>query len=184
VLLLVLVTSSCSSDDSDSDSPPAAQSTAGGSSFEIETVATIGQVSGKLGHGDRKRLVNNVTEVAQRWFNAAYVAGDYPRSDFKDAFPGFTTVAKARAHQDQNLLTNKKIGTKISDVTPTQSRLWIDVLAPHKHPVGVTARFELEFRTDGDLARKVKVHGRLLMTKHKGQGWRIFAYDVAKSSRA
>lgn len=184
LVLLALVTTGCSGDDSEPDAPPAAQSTADGASFEIQTVAKVGQVSGKLPRADRKRLVNGVTAVVQRWFNAAYVAGEYPRSDFNDAFPGFTSGAKARAHGDQNLLSNKNIGSKVEDVTPTKSRLWIDVLAPNRHAVGVTTRFELAFTTAGDYARKVKVHGRLLMTRQPGKGWRIFAYDVSKSGRA
>jgi hypothetical protein len=184
LLLLALAATSCSGDDSDSDEPPAAQSTADGSSFEIETVAEVGNVTGKLPKADRQRLVNGVTAVVQRWFNAAYVGGDYPRSDFKDAFPGFTPGAKTRAHGDQDLLTNKSIGAKVEDVTPTKSRVWVDVLAPNKHAAGVTTRFQLEFKTEGDYARKVSVHGRLLMTRQPGKGWRIFAYDVSKSSKA
>jgi hypothetical protein len=125
-----------------------------------------------------------VTKVVQRWFNAAYVAGEYPRKDFADAFPGFTRAAGDEARRDRKLMSNADIGARISDVTPTRSRVWIDVLSPNKRAVGVTARFELRFRTEGDLTRKVVVRGRLLMTRHQGSGWRIFAYDVSKSARA
>ncbi len=185
LLFLALVTTSCSGDDgSDSESPEPAQSTASGSTFAIETETTVEQVVGRLSRPDRKRLARSVTQVAQRWFNAAYVAGDYPRSDFGDAFPGFTRRARADAERDKVLMTNKPIGSRIDGVTPTRSRVRIDVLSPKKRAVAVTARFRLGFRTEGDLVRDVTVQGRLLLTRQPGSGWKIFGYHVAKSSQA
>jgi hypothetical protein len=184
VLCLALATSACSGDSSDSGDPPEpAQSTATGGSFEIRTRTTLAEVTGKLPRRERKRLAANVTKVAQRWFNAAYVGGDYPRSDFQDAFPGFTPGARAEARRDRMLLTNKSIGSRVDDVTPTRSRLWLDVLAVRKRAVGVTTRFALGFRTDGKVSRDFTVTGRLLMTRTKG-GWRIFGYDVARGRGA
>jgi hypothetical protein len=184
VLCLVLVTSACSGDDPEPEGPSApAQSTATGASFEIQTRTTVAEVTGKLPWRERKRLSATITKVAQRWFNAAYVGGDYPRSNFEDAFPGFTPGARAEARRDRRLLTNKAIGSRISDVTPTRSRLWLDVLAVRKRAVGVTARFALGFRTEGELSREFRVTGRLLMTRNNG-GWRIFGYDVARGVRA
>jgi hypothetical protein len=148
--------------------------------FEIQTRTTIGRVVGRLPHKDRKRLADAVTPVVQRWFNAAYVGGDYPRKDFSDAFPGFTAGARAEARRDLGLMTNQGIGERIEGVTPKASRLRLDVLAVRKHPSAVTARFRLAFRTEGDLERKVQVGGRLLLTRSDG-GWRIFGYHVAKS---
>ena len=81
-------------------------------------------------------------------------------------------------------MTNKLIGSKIDDVTPTRSRIWIDVLSPRKRAVAVTARFRLGFRTEGDLARNVTVRGRLLLTRQPGRlGWKIFGYHVARRLR-
>jgi hypothetical protein len=85
--------------------------------------------------------------------------------------------------RDQVLMTNKWIGPRIDDVTPTVSRLRLDVLAVRKRPVGVTTRFLLKFRTEGGLTRRVQVQGRLMLTRQKS-GWRIFAYDVAKGVEA
>jgi hypothetical protein len=184
LLFLALVTTSCSGDDDSDSGSPEPQSTASGSAFDIKTEATVEQVAGRLSRPDRRRLAQSVTKVAQRWFNAAYVGGDYPRSDFRDAFPGFTRGARADAERDKDLMTNKPIGSKIDSVTPTRSVLWIDVLSPNKRAVAVTARFRLGFRTDGDLARDVTVRGRLLLTRKSGSGWKIFGYHVAKSSQA
>jgi len=187
VLCLALGTGACTGDD-DSPATPgessaAPQATDDGKSFEIETRTTLGKVAGRLARKHRQRLPGTITEVVQRWFNAAYVGGDYPRSDFSDAYPGFTPGARDEARQDRVLLTNKGIGSRIDDVSPTLSRVWLDVLAVRKRPVGVTARFLLKFRTQGDLTRRVRVKGRLMLTKQES-GWRIFGYDVAKGGRA
>ena len=148
--------------------------------FEIKTRTTIGQVVGRLPRKDRQRVADAVTPVVQRWFNAAYVGGDYPRKDFTDAFPGFTAGARSQAFHDRKLMSNRAISDRIEGVTPRTSRIWIDMLAVRQRPVAVTARFLLAFRTKGDLERKVKVHGRLLLSR-SDKGWRIFGYDVAKN---
>jgi hypothetical protein len=53
------------------------------------------------------------------------------------------------------------------------------VLAVHGRAVGATARFVLRFRTEGKVARKIEVRGRLFLTPGP-DGWRIFGYDVTK----
>jgi hypothetical protein len=150
------------------------------STFQIETTTTVGQVVGRLSKHDRTRLSQSITPVVQRWFNAAYVGGDYPRNDFRDAFPGFTSGARTEARHDLGLMSNDAIGGRISGVTPKASEIALDVLAVRKKAVAVTARFRLAFKTQGDLERRVGVRGRLLLTRAK-PGWRIFAYHVAKT---
>jgi hypothetical protein len=150
------------------------------STFQIETRTTIGRVVGRLPKHKQKVLVRTVTPVVQRWFNAAYVGGDYPRKDFKDAFPGFTPGARDLAFRDRKLMSNRDISERIDGVTPKASRIKLDVLAFHKHAAAVTARFRLAFKTEGDLVKRVNVNGRVLLTRAK-PGWRIFAYHVAKS---
>lgn len=150
------------------------------SAFQIETTTKIGRVVGRLPKQTQRRVSRQVTPVVQRWFNAAYVGGDYPRKNFRDAFPGFTPGARAQARRDIRLMSNVDVGDRISGVTPKVSELWLDVLAVRKHAVAVTARFHLAFKTQGDLERRVGVHGRVLLTRAK-PGWRIFAYHVAKT---
>jgi hypothetical protein len=183
LLSLSLGATACSDDaeggDTTSQPPlPSGQPT----TFQIETTTTIGRVVGRLPKQKQKLLRNAITPVVQRWFDAAYVGGDYPRKDFDDAFPGFTSGARAEARRDIKLMSNDGIGDKISGVTPKTSQIALDVLAVRKNAVAVTARFRLAFKTEGDLVRRVGVRGRLLLTRSKdGGGWRIFAYHVAKS---
>jgi hypothetical protein len=184
-LSLALGTAACSGDDEpDPGAEPTApgQETDNGREFEIETVTTIGRVVGRLPRRDLNRLERKVTGLVQGWFNAAFVGGDYPRSDFRKAFPGFTAGARAEARREQRLLTNRGLGSRIDEVTPTASRIRLDVLAVNRRAVGATARFLLEFRTEGKADRRVRVQGRLLLTR-EAAGWRIFGYDVAKGSR-
>lgn len=180
-LVLVLGAGGCSGDD-EPDPAPAGQSTDQGETFEIETRTTLGRVAGRLSRADRQRLPDAVTEVVQRWFDAAYVGGEFPRSDFKDAFPGFTRRAAAEARQDRDLMTNAAIGDQVDQVTPTKSRIRLDVLAPGGRASGATARFVLAFRTEGEVERRVQVRGRLLLTRENG-AWRIFGYDVTRGDR-
>ena len=165
------------------DTTPPAQPTEQAETFEIETRTEMGRVVGRLPRSDQRRLRESVGAVVQRWFNAAYVGGDYPRSDFHDAFPGFTPGARDEAKRDKALMTNITHGSRIDDVTPTRSQIRLDVLSVRKRPVGVTARFLLGFRTEGKYERRVAVRGRLMLTRQES-GWKIFAYDVAKEGRA
>ena len=185
LLFVSLGASGCSGDEdtpsseSSSSAPPLP--TEDPSEFQIETHTSIGQVVGRLSKDDRRRLPDKITGVVQRWFNAAYVGGEYPRKSFADAFPGFTPGARKEAERDMGLLTNQSIGRRITGVEPTHSRLLLDVLAVRKRPVAVTARFRLGFRTEGR-ERVYRVLGSLRLV-HRDSGWKIFAYDVSKEGR-
>jgi hypothetical protein len=180
LLCLSLGATACSDDSQGGDAGSQPLPSGDPSTFAIETTTTMGQVVGRLPKHDRKRLSESITPVVQRWFNAAYVGGDYPRNDFSDAFPGFTAGARTEARHDLELMSNDSIGMRISGVTPKASEIALDVLAVRKKAVAVTARFRLAFKTQGDLERRVGVRGRLLLTRAK-PGWRIFAYHVART---
>ncbi len=120
-----------------------------------------------------------MAHAVDEWFDAAYVGGDYPRTDYSASWPGFTTGAKADAEDDKALMSNQDIGTEVSSVWATARRVSVDVLAVRGHAQGATARFVLKFKTDGDVQRKIEVSGRLFLTPSP-EGWRIFGYDVTK----
>jgi hypothetical protein len=149
----------------------------------IETTATLGKVTGKLPKAKRSKARQQVAHAVDEWFDAAYVAGDYPRDDFSTSWPGFTTGAKADAQVDKGLMSNQDIGSDISSVEAMARKVTVDVLAVKGHAQGATARFVLKFRTDGDVRRKLEVRGRLFLTPGP-DGWQIFGYDVTKGRAA
>lgn len=150
--------------------------------LEVEPVTKSGTIVGRLPKKDRARVELAISERAVRFLDAAYLAGDYPRADFRDAYPGFTRGAAKLARKDRALLTNQPIGDRIDDVTPTGITVEVDLLAVNKHAVASTAHVELAFRTAGKVQQRVRVQGRLLMTKKDGR-WKIFAYDLSKGAR-
>lgn len=179
LLTIALAATACTDDAGSPDEPDSDAPGSSAAPAPLKTTATIGRVTGKLAHGARGPLKRKVSAVVDRWIDAAYVAGDYPRSDFKDAFPGFSTGARAEAHSDIELMTNVALGDRIDGVEATKRRVQVDVLAVKRIAVGVTAHFVLDFDTLGDVERSQHLKGRLYMTRHNG-GWKVFGYDVTK----
>ncbi len=149
----------------------------------LETMATLGKVTGQLPKGKRSKVRQQVARAVDAWFDAAYVGGDYPRNDFAASWPGFTAGAKVDAKADKADMSNQDIGAQIDAVEATTRKVTVDVLAVKGHAAGATARVVLKFRTDGEVTRKVEVRGRLFLTPTP-DGWRIFGYDVTKGRGA
>lgn len=162
--------SSGNRDASTSDGPPNAQIT-----------SALGKVTGKLDQQASRQVQARVTRVVDEWFDAAYVAGDYPRTDFAEAFPVFTRGAATRARTDRALMSNATLGSKIDDVHVYHRDLRIDVLAVDGRAAGVTVRFALGMRLSGEIDRRDRVSGRLFLTHGPGR-WQIFGYDVNRMS--
>ena len=127
------------------------------------------------------RVIDRVTAVVDPWFDDAFL-GDFPRSDFADAFAAFTKGAAADAQRDLDILSNAGIADQIDSATATNRRVRLDVFAPEGHPRGVTANFVLDFDTTGDLEEHLRVHGALYLTKDKGE-WKVFGYDVDEAEQ-
>lgn len=180
LVAVLLATGACTGDDPADDTPERPSEEA---VQEVPLVTRVGVVTGKLQPVRRKALAGRVGDIVGAWFDAAYLEGDYPRTSFADAFPGFTRDAAALARRDRDLLTNFRIGPKIDGVVPLRKSVKVDLLSPGRHPVGATARFRLAFRTSGDLERRVVVSGRLMLTRVHGT-WKVFAYDVRRSAVA
>ena len=183
LLALTLGVGACSgSSDGTDGSAPADRSAATGTTRPaLATEVRLGKVTGTLSKKGRRHLAHAVGTVVDGWLDAAYVEGDYPRANFRDAYPGFTGGARADARHDRALMSNQGIGRRIDGVTALKRTLSLDALVVHRRPVGVTAHVVLRFRTSGDLARKVEVRGRLFLT-HGPHGWRVFGYDVSKGA--
>lgn len=180
LVAVLLATGACTDDEPTEDTPETPSEEA---VQEVPLVTSVGVVTGKLQPVRRKALARKVGKTVDGWFDAAYLEGDYPRTDFADAFPGFTRDAAALARRDRDLLTNSAVGSRIDGVVPLRKRVKVDLLSPGRRPAGATARFRLAFLTTGGLERRVVVSGRLMLAKVKGD-WKVFAYDVRRSVRA
>jgi hypothetical protein len=143
----------------------------------------VTHVAGAL-DGQRERdLVSGVGATIASYVDDAFLAGPYPRADFSRAFAGFTTGAAHRAGADQALLTNRPLGSRTRSVRATRRTAYLSVLAPRGTVAGVTATLDLQLlvsRTDGTAVR-VRLHGRLLLSRDPGRPWTIFGYDLARS---
>jgi hypothetical protein len=97
LVLLVPLTSACQSSAEPSAAPERlsrsdAQATL--ASNPSPTKVGIHRVHGRLPVARRKAVRRQVGAVVDRWWEAAYLGGTYPRSSFHAAFPGFTAAAE------------------------------------------------------------------------------------------
>jgi hypothetical protein len=184
LLVLVAASTSCSGGDDKTEAPapsPSASRSSSAPPREVTTQVSLERVPGHLPGEVRQRVRRQIGDLVDRWFDAAYIGGRYPRNDFHDAFPGFTVSARAQAHHDKALMTNQPLAKRIDGVRATQRLVWIDVLPAGGRAAGATARFRLEYTTTGDVRKSVAVRGRLFLTPGP-DGWKVFGYDVAKGT--
>lgn len=180
--VVALVAGGCSSGSDDEPTAGAPSSSGTPAPATVTTAVSFGQLAGKLPRPRRQQLTADVRQVVDGWVDAAYVGGDYPRTDFAGSWPGFTARARAKAQRDGDLMSNRDIGGSIDGVEVEKRAVRLDVLSVGQKPVGVTARVVLRFATTGETAQDVRVTGRLYLTKGK-QGWQVFGYDVSKAAR-
>lgn len=177
-LTLVASVAACSGDEEPREDPGSDAETGQEAPPSLETTARLGRVVGRLGTAERSRLQASVTQVVDAWVDSAYL-GDFPRTDFSDAFPGFTRRAAADAAADAALMSNKQVASRVEEVVAERRRVVIDALAVTRRPVSATARFVLALRLEGELQRTDRVRGRLFLTR-SGDAWRVFGYDVRR----
>lgn len=151
-------------------------------SHPAPTHTRIHRVYGRLPEPRRKAVRLQVGRVVDRWWDAAYLGGTYPRSSFPAAFPGFTDGAEQRARADKALLTNQARAPHVDSVQPRRKEVSLDILATDRQARSVTAHFVLRFDSTGTRPATTTVRGRLFLTRKRG-AWRIFGYDVAKGSK-
>jgi outer membrane murein-binding lipoprotein Lpp len=182
VLATVLVAGGCSSDDEGEPTPTdSTGSASGGEAVPLQV--TVGKVNGRIKAKDATAVATRVGSVVDGWWQAAYVGGKWPRTDFAHAFPGFTQGAAADAKKDVALMTNQTIGGQVSTVTAQVRKIVVDLLAANQHAAAATARFTLVFSTTGKFAKQVTVQGQAFLTKGKEGNWKVFGYNVTRSSK-
>jgi hypothetical protein len=147
----------------------------------VPTVVTLQHIGNRLDTERRARVKAKVTEAIDPFFDGAYL-GEFPRSDFADAFATFTQGAATDAESDLDIMTSAAIADQIDSATATKRRVTLDVFAFQGHPRGATAHFFLDFDTTGTLEASMRVRGELYLTKVKGQ-WKVFGYDVDEAEQ-
>ena len=75
-------------------------------------------------------MVGGVRAALAGYFDAAFLSGPYPRSDFAGSFGSFTPGAARRARGDVALLTDRRFGATTHAVRATRRTAYISVLAP------------------------------------------------------
>lgn len=176
------------SDDADapkpSSSPVPSASTGAAPTLEARPVpltVRVTRVAGRLDKKARASLERNIGRTLDRYLDAAYLGGDYPRRDFDDAFAAFSRPAARTARHDRGFLTNAALAGSTTAVLPKQKKAWLSVLAPNRVAAGVTARIRLVYVDVREAAdQRVTVDGRLLLTRKNSGGWHIFGYDVSR----
>lgn len=144
------------------------------------TVVVLGQRVGQLPPKRHRQVAQRVASVVDGWWDAAFVEADYPRRRYQDSFPGFTRTAAAQAWQQRDLMTSARLGPRIDALVPLRRRVAVDVLSTRQVPRGATARVRMDFRTAGEVERRIRLQGRLVLTYLRG-GWRVFGFDVTQS---
>jgi hypothetical protein len=183
-LLLLVTTVGCTGDGPEPERPRPSPSTpaptAAPTPRSVPWRVQVTHVAGELRAPGRRALAVRVGRTISAYVDAAFLRGDYPRSDFADAFGSFTSGAARLARRDQALLTNRTLGPTTRSVRATRRTAYLSVLAPRRAVAGVTAAVDLVLVVDrGTRAdQRVRVQGRLLLTRDTRGRWRIFGYDV------
>jgi len=177
----VAIVGGCSQDDpkrSKGDEPSASASETP-EKPPVTTQVVVGKVTGTLGEQQKQLLKDDVKAIVDAFFENAYL-GEFPRTSYDKAYAAFTAGARKDAQRDADLLSNKPIADRIESATGVKREVSLDVLAVKGKAEGVTARFTLAFDTAGDLTRRERVKGYLLLDIEKGE-WQVFGYDVIRS---
>ncbi len=182
VLGMAIGLAGCSGGDDDEDQPAGDGDRSTSSALVepgIDTRVEVGEVVGDLPKKPARDVAADVAGVVDRWLDAAYVAGDYPRSKFGEAYPGFTEDAAKLAAEQPGLMSNTGVADRVDTVTATRRVVRVDVLAPKGDAAGATAHVNLVIELAGKVERTDQIRGRVLLTRARG-GWRVFGFDVER----
>ncbi len=144
----------------------------------VRTSVVTGARVGRISPQQHRQVARRVAVVVDRWWDAAFVEGDYPRRRYQGSFPGFTKVAAAQAWRQRDLMTSARLGDRIDDLVPLRRRVAVDVLGTRGVARAVTARTRMDYRTSGEVKKRIRVEGRLLLTFDRG--WKVFGFDVTQ----
>lgn len=186
LLAVVLVLGACTDDAPTPPEPPAPTETTASpppvpqaAPLEVRIVG----VAGRLPRPARKVATRRVSDTVGDYLDGAFL-GEFPRTTYAGAWTHFTPAAKRRARNDLGVLTHADRGARIASVVPLQQQVRVHALAPRRKLLGATARVRLVLRVahaDGTVQR-VRIAGRLLLTRAPDRSFRIFGYDLRRAS--
>jgi hypothetical protein len=151
----------------------------------VKSTAKLIHVQGRFPKNRRQAAAANVAKVVDRWLQAAYVGGDYPRatSTFTaKSFPGFSKGAIAQAGKQMSLMSSATIAPDIDGVEVVSSDVHVDLLANNNHPVGAVARVRLVYDTTGDRESRQTVRGSLDMVPTE-TSWAVFGFNITREEK-
>lgn len=120
---------------------------------------------------DARRFVARAVDA---WWDAAYL------HDGNGRYAYFTPRTRRQALADSRLMTIRGLAPRSGEPPRAVRRtVVVDLLGSRGRPVAATARFRLGVRVEADRAQLLRVTGQLQLTR-TGEGWRVFAYDVAR----
>ncbi|NGN92111.1 hypothetical protein G5C66_05090 [Nocardioides sp. KC13] len=151
----------------------------------VKSAAKLIHVEGKFPKSRHQAVATNVAKVVDRWLQAAYVGGDYPRatSTFTaKSFPGFSKGAVAQAGKQMTLMSNATIAPQIDGIEVVSSDVHVDLLANNNYPVGAVARVRLVYDTTGDRESRQTVRGSLDMVPTE-TSWAVFGFNITREEK-
>jgi hypothetical protein len=144
---------------------------------DLEVRARVTRVAGTLPQQRRDHLADVTGRIVEDYVRSALLEGRA-----RPAFTGFTPGAKRLAEHDRRMLTLAHGDD--ARVEPRRVAAYLNVLAPHGHMVGATARLEVSLRvTDADGNHPVHLGGRLFLTPTP-RGVEVFGYDLQRAGKA
>lgn len=167
------------------DKPAASSSASPPPAPTVKSAAKLIHVQGKFPRSRHQAVAANVSAVVDRWLQAAYVGGDYPRatSTYGNVFPGFSKGAVAQAGKQMSLMSSATIAPHIDGVEVVSSDVHVDLLANNNHPVGAVARVRLVYDTTGERESRQIVRGSLDMVPTKSS-WAVFGFNITREEKA
>lgn len=208
VALVLAGLSGCTSEAAPPDTPTPET---GEQTAPLRVSAPVTRVAGRLSDRDRLAVRRQVEALVADYVSAAFLdPGVAPDELFPGFTDGATRLARARgavlSRADLDADPDPAAGPDdasdegaVATIEVVRAEAPVNVLAPRGRPAGATARLDLtlevtpppgddeeaDARDDTEpepQSQDVRLRGRLLLTP-VGQGWRIFGFDVTRTSR-
>ncbi|GGU16784.1 hypothetical protein [Nocardioides albus] len=167
------------------DKPAASPSPSAPPPATVKSAAKLIHVQGRFPKSRHQAVATNVAAVVDRWLQAAYVGGDFPRATATftaTSFPGFSKGSIAQAGKQMSLMSSATIAPHIDGVEVVSSDVHVDLLANNNYPVGAVARVRLVYDTTGEREARQTVRGSLDLVPTKSS-WAVFGFNITREEK-